>query len=137
MCGWWRRRQRSNRCRRPRICTRVEASSSIGSAKSESTRYFTGTDCGAAGRWVRAPWDRSGRLRADILAGLPGAISSMPDGMGAAVLACVITVQGLNGRRSGHLDGPVRTFEATPVVGESTQAAYLAAGTWLVRRHDG
>ena len=30
-------------------------------------------------------------------------------------------------RRTGHIDGPVRTFEATPVVGESTQAAYLDA----------
>jgi SulP family sulfate permease len=39
--------------------------------------------------------------------------------------------------RTGHLDGPVRTFEATPVVGESTQAAYLDADAWLVTRHDG
>jgi sulfate permease, SulP family len=39
--------------------------------------------------------------------------------------------------RTGHLDGPVRTFEATPIVGESTQAAYLDAGAWLVTRHDG
>jgi MFS superfamily sulfate permease-like transporter len=100
MCGWWRRRQRSNRCRRPRICTLVEASSSIGSAKSESTRYFTGTDCGAAGRWC-APWDRSGRLRADILTGLPGAISSMPDAMAAAVLAGANPVQGLSGSFAG------------------------------------
>jgi SulP family sulfate permease len=40
-------------------------------------------------------------------------------------------------RRTGHLDGPVRAFEATPVVGESTQAAYLDAEAWLVRRNDG
>jgi sulfate permease, SulP family len=40
-------------------------------------------------------------------------------------------------RRTGHLDGPVRTFEATPVVGESTQAAYLDAEAWLVKKHDG
>lgn len=39
--------------------------------------------------------------------------------------------------RTGHLDGPARTLEATPVVGESAQAAYLDAGAWLVRRHDG
>jgi sulfate permease, SulP family len=37
-------------------------------------------------------------------------------------------------RRTGTIDGPVRTFEAT-VVGESTQAAYLDAGAWLVKRH--
>ena len=35
--------------------------------------------------------------------------------------------------RTGHVDGPVRAFEATPVVGESTQAAYLDAEAWLVR----
>ena len=40
-------------------------------------------------------------------------------------------------RRTGHLDGPVRTFEATPVVGESTRAASLDAEAWLVTRHDG
>jgi SulP family sulfate permease len=40
-------------------------------------------------------------------------------------------------RRTGHLEGPVRTFEATPVVGESTQAAYLDAEAWLVKKHDG
>jgi SulP family sulfate permease len=38
-------------------------------------------------------------------------------------------------QRSGHVDGPVRAFEATPVVGESTQAAYLDAEAWLVRVH--
>jgi sulfate permease, SulP family len=35
-------------------------------------------------------------------------------------------------RRTGQIDGPVRTFEATPIVGESTQAAYLDAEAWLV-----
>jgi SulP family sulfate permease len=40
-------------------------------------------------------------------------------------------------RRTGHLDGPVRTFEATPVVGESTGAASLDAEAWLVTRHNG
>jgi SulP family sulfate permease len=40
-------------------------------------------------------------------------------------------------RRTGHLDGPVRAFEATPVVGESTQAAYQAAETWLVKTRGG
>lgn len=40
-------------------------------------------------------------------------------------------------RRTGHLSGPVRAFEATPVVGESTRAASLDAETWLVTRHDG
>jgi hypothetical protein len=29
-----------------------------------------------------------------------------------------------------------RTFEATPVVGESTHTAYLDAEAWLVKKHD-
>jgi SulP family sulfate permease len=37
-------------------------------------------------------------------------------------------------RRTGNIDGPVRTFEASPVVGESTMAAYMDAETWLVKR---
>ena len=40
-------------------------------------------------------------------------------------------------RRTGHVDGPVRAFEATPVVGESTRQAYQAAEAWLVRAHGG
>ena len=40
--------------------------------------------------------------------------------------------------RTGHVeDGPVRTFEATPIVGESTRRAYLDAEAWLVKRRDG
>jgi hypothetical protein len=31
----------------------------------------------------------------------------------------------------------VRTFEATPVIGESTRAASLDAEAWLVTRHNG
>jgi sulfate permease, SulP family len=38
--------------------------------------------------------------------------------------------------RTGSIEGPVRAFEATPVVGESTRAAYLDAEAWLVRRRD-
>ena len=35
-------------------------------------------------------------------------------------------------QRTGQVEGPIRTFEATPVVGESTNAAYLDAEAWLV-----
>ena len=38
--------------------------------------------------------------------------------------------------RTGSIEGPVHAFEATSVVGESTQAAYLDAESWLVRQHD-
>ena len=40
-------------------------------------------------------------------------------------------------RRTGYADGPVRSFEATPIVGESTRQAYLDAEAWLVKRHGG
>jgi len=36
-------------------------------------------------------------------------------------------------RRTGRLEGPIRTFEATPLVGESTEAARQAAQAWLVK----
>jgi hypothetical protein len=32
------------------------------------------------------------------------------------------------------LSGPVRSYDATPLVGESTQAAYDDAVTWIVDR---
>ena len=38
-------------------------------------------------------------------------------------------------RRTGHLDGKLRAFEADPVVGASTMAAYLDAEEWLVKKH--
>jgi sulfate permease, SulP family len=38
--------------------------------------------------------------------------------------------------RTGSIEGPVRAFEATPVVGESTRAAYLDAESWLVRQRN-
>lgn len=36
--------------------------------------------------------------------------------------------------RNGSVDGPLRAFGATPVIGESTRAAYLDAEAWLVQR---
>jgi sulfate permease, SulP family len=38
-------------------------------------------------------------------------------------------------RCTGRVHGPVRVFEATEIVGESTQAAYLDAEAWLVTAH--
>ena len=49
----------------------------------------------AAGRWLRSVRPERQHLRADFVAGLPGAIGSVPDGMAAAVLAGVDPVQGL------------------------------------------
>ena len=38
----------------------------------------------AVGRWLRSVRPERAHLRADLVAGLPGAISSVPDGMAAA-----------------------------------------------------
>jgi len=40
-------------------------------------------------------------------------------------------------RRTGRLEGPIRTFEATPLVGESTEEARQAAQAWLVKKQSG
>jgi hypothetical protein len=40
-------------------------------------------------------------------------------------------------RRTGRLEGPIRIFEATPLVGESTEAARQAAQAWLVKKQPG
>jgi SulP family sulfate permease len=39
-------------------------------------------------------------------------------------------------RRTGSVEGPVRAFQATPVIGESTHSAYLDAEAWLVKNRD-
>jgi SulP family sulfate permease len=36
-----------------------------------------------------------------------------------------------------HLTGPVRAYEVTPIVGESTTEAYVEAKAWQVRMRDG
>jgi sulfate permease, SulP family len=76
-----------------------------------------------------APWTRSLRRdwrhwRADVLAGLPGAVSSVPDGMATAVLAGVNPVHGLYGPTVGGFSSSTRLM----VVG-TTSAAALAAGS--------
>ncbi len=57
---------------------------------------------GTARRWLRSVGPERAHLRADLLAGLPGAISSVPDGMAAAVLAGVNPVQGLYASFAGR-----------------------------------
>ena len=59
----------------------------------------------AVGRWLRSVRPERAHLRADLVAGLPGAISSVPDGMAAAVLAGVNPVQGLYSGFAGPIVG--------------------------------
>ena len=49
----------------------------------------------AAGRWLRSVRPDRAHLRADLVAGLTGAVSGLPDGMASAVLAGVNPAQGL------------------------------------------
>ncbi len=84
----------------------------------------------AAGRWLRTVRPERSHLRADIVAGLPGAISSVPDGMAAAVLAGVNPVQGLYASFSGRIAGGLSSDTRMMVI-TTTSAAALAAGSAL------
>lgn len=84
----------------------------------------------AAGRWVRAIGPERAHLRADIVAGLPRAISSVPDGMAAAVLAGVNPVQGLYAGFAGPIAGGLSSHTRLMVI-TTTSAAALAAGSAL------
>ena len=84
----------------------------------------------AAGRWLRSIVPERRYLRADILAGLPGAIGSVPDGMAAAVLVGVNPVQGLYAAFVGPIAGGLSSSTRLMVI-TTTSAAALAAGSAL------
>lgn len=69
-------------------------------------------------------------LRRDAVAGLPGAISSVPDGMAAGVLAGVNPVHGLYAAMAGPIGGGLSTDTRLMVI-TTTSAAALAAGSAL------
>jgi sulfate permease, SulP family len=50
---------------------------------------------GPARRWLRSVAPERRYIKADVAAGLPGAIGSVPDGMAASVLAGVNPIYGL------------------------------------------
>ena len=84
----------------------------------------------AAGRWLRSIKPERQYLRADLTAGLPGAISSVPDGMAAAVLVGVNPVQGLYAAFAGPIAGGLSSSTRLMVI-TTTSAAALAAGSAL------
>lgn len=84
----------------------------------------------AAGRWLHSIKPERRYLRADIMAGLPGAISSVPDGMAAAVLVGVNPVQGLYAGFAGPIAGGLTSSTRLMVI-TTTSAAALAAGSAL------
>lgn len=83
---------------------------------------------GRAAGWLR-PVRRDWRhWRADVLAGLTGSVSSVPDGMAAAVLAGVNPVHGLYASAVGPAVGGLGSSTRLMVV-STTSAAALAAGS--------
>lgn len=85
-----------------------------------------------ATRWLKAeardlkPGRRA--ILRDMVAGLPGAISSVPDGMAAGVLAGVNPTHGLYASLAGPLVGGVTTSTRMMIIA-TTGAASLAAGS--------
>lgn len=92
--------------------------------------HVTRQPAAAAGRWLRSVRPERRYLRSDIVAGLPGAIGSVPNGMAAAVLAGVNPVQGLYASFAGPVAGGLGTSTRLMVV-TTTSAAALAAGSAL------
>jgi SulP family sulfate permease len=80
--------------------------------------------------WVRSLRPELGTLRQDAVAGVPGAIASVPDGMASAVLVGVNPVYGLYASMAGPIGGGFAVSTRLMVV-TTTTAAALAAGSSL------
>ena len=78
--------------------------------------------------WVRSRLPESGTARLDLVAGIPGAISSVPDGMAASVLAGVNPVHGLYASLFGPIGGGLTSSTRLMVI-TTTSASALAAGS--------
>ncbi len=79
---------------------------------------------------VKAILPASRRNKSDVVAGLPGAIGSVPDGMAAGVLAGVSPVHGLYASMAGPLFGGFTSSTKLMVI-TTTSASALAAGSAL------
>ena len=82
----------------------------------------------AVGRWLRGVAPERATWKQDLVAGVPGAISSVPDGMAASVLAGVNPVQGLYASIFGPVAGGLTSSSRLMVI-TTTSAAALAAGS--------
>ena len=80
--------------------------------------------------WLRSAGPQRRYLGRDLLAGLPGAVGSVPDGMAAAILAGVNPVQGLYASFAGPITGGL-TANTRLMVITTTSASALAAGSAL------
>jgi sulfate permease, SulP family len=84
----------------------------------------------AAWGWLRSVGPQRRYLGRDLLAGLPVAVGSVPDGMAAAILAGVNPVQGLYAGFAGPITGGL-TANTRLMVITTTSASALAAGSAL------
>ena len=89
-----------------------------------------GSARGAVWGWLRSVGPQRRYLGRDLLAGLPGAVGSVPDGMAAAILAGVNPVQGLYASFAGPITGGL-TANTRLMVITTTSASALAAGSAL------
>jgi sulfate permease, SulP family len=80
--------------------------------------------------WVKELGPNRSTLRQDAVAGIPGAIASVPDGMASAVLAGVNPVYGLYASMAGPVGGGLGVSTRLMVV-TTTTASALAAGSAL------
>src|SRR3954452_1457102 len=89
------------------------------------------TIAGRAGLWLREVAPNRNTVRKDLVAGLSGAISGVPDGMAASVLAGVNPVYGLYAGIVGPIGGGLTAGTRLMVIA-ATSAAAVAAGSALV-----
>ncbi|HJW35866.1 MAG TPA: SulP family inorganic anion transporter [Actinomycetes bacterium] len=80
--------------------------------------------------WLRSVAPQRATLKTDALAGLPGAIGSVPDGMAASVLTGVNPIHGLYASFAGPVAGGLTASTKLMVI-TTTSAAALAAGSAL------
>ena len=82
----------------------------------------------AAIRWIRGRAPEPGSTRTELVAGIPGAISSVPDGMASSVLTGVNPVHGLYASIFGPVAGGLTSSTRLMVI-TTTSASALAAGS--------
>lgn len=78
--------------------------------------------------WIRARLPEPGTARSELVAGIPGAISSVPDGMASSVLTGVNPVHGLYASIFGPVGGGLSSSTRLMVI-TTTSASALAAGS--------
>ena len=85
---------------------------------------------GSLAAWLRSVRPERESLRQDAIAGIPGAVGSVPDGMASAVLTGVNPVYGLYASFAGPIGGGLAASTRLMVI-TTTTAAALAAGSAL------